>query len=786
MRLLYFFLSSSVLIGLVLLIRRVFRKKLAPGVIYALWLIPLLRLCIPFAGWELPVFGTTGAFFNAPYTFVSQWLEQEENSSVGYETSIMQDNAGVKENGNDTTEGTKIYDAAVQKTDIVKTQKNTALDNITEQKNRTTVEGYQIAALSIWLAGVLLLSIYVILQNQRLKRSTADARIIAEVENLKVCISDETRVPCLVGLRNPKILITQEVFENAALYECVLQHELAHYHQKDLIWNAVKISMCVFYWWHPLIWLAAACVDEDAELACDARVLKSQTNEGRRSYGYALLQMLENAQEKGKRFYVATSMYGGKKSMKRRIAEISNRTTTRKYVFLPLIGVLVATLILGCAVPTEKSWIKMAEWENAKGEDSMYSEGAYKYVLQEEMQSQLFYYEIYEHGRLIERKVLAYGKIEEPTGQLKMRREFSTLDEERKLILEMDKVGIEMPMPSKTDKEGSLIESVLWSVQEEMVIEPGDDLILLAEFQPEDEENIKTHSCTELSGMSEEKLLETLKDNYLTTFVRVVLSEKTSQELKEIYMAKELVSAPDGVQKVKTQDNTADSAKNLTECEELAATWAEAFIDRDAESLEAMATEEAKQQMIDYAILDESLKSFGWSSPWPMFGEQLYQIISCDENGAEILYYASDSTPHVTVWQEKLGFEEVDGKLAVSSWQIHWCDAIYEIEDFYTAYPNKEISGTPMDYYTNGLGEALNKNAMQSSSMEYRELFDPVTAAAKLLNISTDKELTSFVAKAADVETMVQIFFLNDNGSSELVEVVMWQPYGENGIWIPK
>lgn len=70
--------------------------------------------------------------------------------------------------------------------------------------------------------------------------------------------------------------------------------------------------------------------------------------------------------------------------------------------------------------------------------------------------------------------------------------------------------------------------------------------------------------------------------------------------------------------------------------------------------------------------------------------------------------------------------------------------------------------------------------------MEYQALFDPITAAAKLLNISTNEELVCFVEKDTDAETMVQIIFLNDNGTEDLVGISMWQPYGEDGIWIPK
>lgn len=81
MKLLQLILSSGLLIGLVLAVRTLFRKKLAPGVIYALWLIPLLRLLIPFT-WEIPVAGTAEQMMNAPYEFVSEWVGEEENEKV--------------------------------------------------------------------------------------------------------------------------------------------------------------------------------------------------------------------------------------------------------------------------------------------------------------------------------------------------------------------------------------------------------------------------------------------------------------------------------------------------------------------------------------------------------------------------------------------------------------------------------------------------------------------------------------------------------------------------------
>jgi len=83
MRLLYFIFSSSILIGLVLSIRKMFRKQIAPGMLYVLWLIPLIRLLFPFGFWEPPVSGTAAEIFGAPYTVLSEMAERlTEGKSV--------------------------------------------------------------------------------------------------------------------------------------------------------------------------------------------------------------------------------------------------------------------------------------------------------------------------------------------------------------------------------------------------------------------------------------------------------------------------------------------------------------------------------------------------------------------------------------------------------------------------------------------------------------------------------------------------------------------------------
>ena len=145
------------------------------------------------------------------------------------------------------------------------------------------------------------------------------------------------------GTASPDYSKLTPASNNTFLYESILQHEITHFKQKDHIWTSIKIFLCIIYWWNPFVWVASIYAGEDAELSCDARVLKGKSKEERKAYGYALLQLLENTQKNRKIMYAATSMSGSRKSMKRRIEEIANETKTGK-TFL-IISILFYTFL---------------------------------------------------------------------------------------------------------------------------------------------------------------------------------------------------------------------------------------------------------------------------------------------------------------------------------------------------------------------------------------------------------------------------------------------------------
>lgn len=105
-----------------------------------------------------------------------------------------------------------------------------------------------------------------------------------------VLVSNDIRMPLTWGFFRPVVLVPTEFVEwTAGRRELVLLHELAHIKRHD--WLTQLLAGCVasFYWFHPLVWLAARQMRVEREQACDDLVLRA----GSRPSDYAdeLLQI---------------------------------------------------------------------------------------------------------------------------------------------------------------------------------------------------------------------------------------------------------------------------------------------------------------------------------------------------------------------------------------------------------------------------------------------------------------------------------------------------------------
>ena len=117
-----------------------------------------------------------------------------------------------------------------------------------------------IAALLLlrWGAGIL-----------RLQRITRASRR----EN-DVLVSDAVGTPMTWGAIRPVILVPAYVEDwPAEQRDVVIRHELAHIERRDWLWQGFAQVMTAVFWFHPLVWLAAAKMRQEAELAADDATL---------------------------------------------------------------------------------------------------------------------------------------------------------------------------------------------------------------------------------------------------------------------------------------------------------------------------------------------------------------------------------------------------------------------------------------------------------------------------------------------------------------------------------
>lgn len=219
--------------------------------------------------------------------------------------------------------------------------------------------------------------------------------------------------------------------------------------------------------------------------------------------------------------------------------------------------------------------------------------------------------------------------------------------------------------------------------------------------------------------------------------------------------------------------------------------WAKAFCQRDVKSILNLSTKEAQDDLTKQQLLVNG--DFGGSSPWPWgekswsgadaAGDTGYMPYSVDTKNqtAEILYYAMESDPHVTVWKETIRYALEDDSFQVTQEELQMYDAIASGWEFDAAYA-LGINLSPMDYKTNGLGETLNERSVNYGNKN-DPLLDPVRSAQYLLNLLDNENKVQLEKVSEGDKVFVKITFPEDG---TVRQVKMLQPWGENGIWVPQ
>ena len=251
-------LTLSALILVVLLVRAIFKNRVPKRMIYALWLVVLLKLCLPGTLFSLPV------------------LPAEKAATLVQSVELPAQTAPVIQQPAQTV--TKPQTPAQQP---VSPEQETVKP---AAKPLTTAQILQIA----WFSGSALLGLWLFgawaVFTIRLHR---DRRFLGKRGGTCIYVSGAVKSPCLAGLI-PAVYLTEDVLQ-ADEAELILRHELTHLRHLDFLWSLCRTAAVTVYWWNPFIWLAAICSKRDAELACDEAVAAKLPESKRLAYARAIL-----------------------------------------------------------------------------------------------------------------------------------------------------------------------------------------------------------------------------------------------------------------------------------------------------------------------------------------------------------------------------------------------------------------------------------------------------------------------------------------------------------------
>lgn len=115
----------------------------------------------------------------------------------------------------------------------------------------------------------------------------SDGHLVGRHGTIKILETAAVRGPLAFGLFDKYIAVPNDFFRNYAPREreLALEHEIAHHESGDLAANFAGLLVLSLHWFNPVAWFAWIAFRQDQETACDARILQKGGKEVRAVYG---------------------------------------------------------------------------------------------------------------------------------------------------------------------------------------------------------------------------------------------------------------------------------------------------------------------------------------------------------------------------------------------------------------------------------------------------------------------------------------------------------------------
>lgn len=323
----------SIIIGILLLAKRLLKNSLTSRMQYNLWYLLLSLLAVPFIPVQpirfLQIFAWFGSFKNASSSPIGDMINETAPTNQSVTANWMND-----------------FSISV---------------------SRRTPSTIGLILFILWCIGIFIMILLItksMLRFHNMKNSALPLQNPA-VRTLYYECLDEMHIkkpipiystaflksPIIAGLLKPCIYMPIHLISdyNANDIKYMLMHELGHYKHKDALANYLMNIIGVLYWFHPLVWYSLKEMKNDREVACDTSVLKLLDEGDYEDYGNTLINFAEKVSLTP--FPFSTGISGNMKQMQKRILNIANYhpASFRKTLHSAALYIIIAFLLLGTA-----------------------------------------------------------------------------------------------------------------------------------------------------------------------------------------------------------------------------------------------------------------------------------------------------------------------------------------------------------------------------------------------------------------------------------------------------
>lgn len=149
----------------------------------------------------------------------------------------------------------------------------------------------------------------------------------------------------LFGVASPTLLLPEAFNElhDVDQQHIILAHESVHLRRNDNLWNVGASMVLVLFWWNPLMWLAWRCYRFDQELSCDALALTVCSQAQQKRYARTLLDSISELPGLGQ--HPALTAWGDLAQLKQRTLMVSKHLSLKTLPVTIRIGLLVTALV---------------------------------------------------------------------------------------------------------------------------------------------------------------------------------------------------------------------------------------------------------------------------------------------------------------------------------------------------------------------------------------------------------------------------------------------------------